>query len=179
MFPDTTPILPIEATPPDVGRNAGDFAGPDQLSRDALRDTTGPAPEYGPSYAASAPTSAPPAPVPPFDPLTVVKDRPWLSLGLAAAAGVGAGLMLFYRPKSKGAAGGVQPMMGQPAAAKGEHGPSLFDNIVGGIGAELMAAGKHVVDELSGALKEKVHDAAANVQGLIGQVAGGAERPAV
>lgn len=119
----------------------------------------GPALDFDYARTAAPPPAAPPRP---FDPMTVVRDRPWESVGIATAIGVGLGLVLFGRPKTP-------PPGEKPVDVEG-HGPSLFDKLVSGIGAELMTAGRQAVDELTAAVKEK----AQGIVGDLGNLVGGA-----
>jgi hypothetical protein len=186
MLPETpfNPLPGFAPSPDDAARRltaehpsrvgVGEFAPPDTLTRDAIRDTAGPfdrgytGPAVDFDYARAA---APPPAVStrPFDPMAIVRDRPWVSVGIATAIGVGLGLVLFGRPKTP-------PPGEKPVDAEG-HGPSLFDRLVGGIGEELMTAGKQAVDELTEAVKEKAHDVVGNLGNLVGGANGTATPP--
>jgi hypothetical protein len=185
MMPETpfNPLPPFNPSPDDAARRlsanhpsrVGEFAPPDVLTRDALRDAPGPfdrgagGPALDFDYARTA-VPLPPAPSPrPFDPMAVVRDRPWVAVGIATAIGVGLGLVLFGRPK--------RPPAGEkPVDAEG-HGASLFDTLVSGIGEELMTVGKQAVDELTTAVKDKAQGVVGNLENLVGGMTGGADTP--
>lgn len=178
MLPETpfNPLPGFVPSPEDAARRlsadhpsrVGDFAPSDVLTRDALRGTPGPfdrgtiGPALDFDYARTAVSPPPAVPPRPFDPMTVVRDRPWVSVGIATAIGVGLGLVLFGRPKAP-------PPGEEPVDAEG-RGPSLFDTLVSGIGTELMTAGKQAVEELTEAVKEK----AQGIVGDLGNLVGGA-----
>jgi hypothetical protein len=112
------------------------------------------------------PEPAPHTPPTSFDPLVLVRDRPWLSVGVAAAVGFGLGLILGGRPKAK-----VAPVMGQPPAdAEEESGPTFFETLIGGIGSELAEVGKQAVEELKAAVAERAQTAVSGLTDLVGGI---------
>jgi len=79
-----------------------------------------------------------------FDPSETIRERPFESVGVAVAAGVGIGLILFGRAKPAAVAGGP---------------PTLFQTLLSGIGAELTAMGKEVLGTVSHSVMERVKSA--------------------
>lgn len=78
-----------------------------------------------------------------IDPTEIVRQRPFESVGVAVAAGIGLGLILFGRPK--------------PAAPNSP--PTLFQTLMSGISAEVAAMGKEVLGTVSQSLMERVKSA--------------------
>jgi hypothetical protein len=79
-----------------------------------------------------------------FDPTDAIRQRPFESVGVAVAVGVGLGLVLFGRPKPASVSSGP---------------PTLFQQLLSGIGAEITAMGKEVLGTVSHSVMERVKSA--------------------